>query len=73
MSNILNSQTCVTKQMFLCPLTTFKNLYFNFNIFGWRMLYRCHYIFTKILKSVQTLLFMILFLSQHDSHTHIIA
>ena len=62
--------TNVYKQIFLCPLTSFKNLHFKFNTFVWRMSYRCHYIFTKILKSVQKLIFMILFFTAWFAHTH---
>jgi len=43
------------KKNFRRPLTSSKDVHFNFNPFGWRELYRHHYIFIKILMAVQTL------------------
>jgi len=54
MSQILKSQMFITK--FFRPLTTFKNHHYSFDTFGWRLSYRCHYIFINILKSVHTLI-----------------
>jgi len=56
----------------LHPVITLKNLYFKFNTFGWRMSYRCHYIFINILKSVQTLRFCRPFQSFHSKFSRFI-